>query len=48
MYVVVDPDLLKHIMIKEFSHFVNRIPVSHFKLYLNNIIIFTSHLKVMD
>ena len=29
MYVVADPDLLKHIMIKEFSNFVDRIPVSH-------------------
>ena len=28
MYVVADPDLLKHIMIKEFSHFVDRIPIS--------------------
>ena len=38
MYVVADPDLLKLIMIKEFSHFVNRIPVSHFKLYLKGAV----------
>ena len=28
MYVIADPDLLKHIMVKNFSHFVDRIPVS--------------------
>ena len=28
MYVIADPDLLKHIMVKDFSHFVDRVPVS--------------------
>ena len=27
VYVVADPDLLKHIMVKDFSHFVDRVPV---------------------
>ena len=34
MYLVADPDILKHIMVKDFSHFVDRIPVSIIYLFL--------------
>ena len=44
MYVIADPDLLKHIMVKDFSHFVDRIPVSvslffFSKLFISTIVI---------
>ena len=37
MYVVADPDLLKLIMIKEFSSFVDRLPVSIKSFWLLNL-----------